>query len=77
MSASATFLARAAERVPCWSPTSHAGARPDRRPALLSSRRAIVMGAQATPIGPTSRRNHPTATSARLAPTPIAAVKSP
>jgi len=42
-----------------------------------SSTKAIVMGAQANPIGPTSTRNRTTATVRRLAFTLIAAIKSP
>ncbi len=81
MNPSATSFTRAAERVPRWSSTGHAGARPDRWPALLPalhfSQRAIVMGAQAKLIGPTTERNYPTAAPPRLTPTSIAAVKSP
>ena len=81
MTASASALTRAAERVPHWSSTSRAGARPDRCPALISTPRSstktIVMGAQANPIGPTSTRNRTTATVRRLAFTLIAAIKSP
>jgi hypothetical protein len=51
MSASAISLTRASERVPRWSSSSHASARPDRCSALLStphsSPRAIVMAPQA------------------------------
>jgi integrase len=42
-----------------------------------SSPRAIVIAAQAKPIDPTSTRIHPTAAPKRLAPTRIAAIKSP
>jgi hypothetical protein len=81
MSASATSLTRTAERVPRWSSTGLARARPDRCPALLStslsSSRAIVIGAELKPIGRTSRRNHPTGPLPRRASTLIAAVKSP
>jgi hypothetical protein len=81
MSASATPLSRAAERLPRWSSTGHASARPDRSPALLptplASPRAIVIAAHAKPIGPIVRCNHPTATAPRLAPTLIAEIKSP
>jgi hypothetical protein len=81
MSARATFFALAAERVPRWSSTGNASPRLDKCSQLLatplSSQKAIVIGAQAKPISQTSRRNHPTATSPSLVPTPIAAVKSP
>jgi hypothetical protein len=81
MSASASARTRASERVPRWSSTGHASARPDRSPALLSaphsSPKAIVIAAQAKSIGPTSTRIHPTAAPPRLAPTRIAAIKSP
>ena len=81
MSASATSFTRAAERVPRWSSTGHARVRPDRSPALLpallSSHRAIVMAARVELIGPTSRRNHTSATPPRLTPTLIVAIKSP
>jgi hypothetical protein len=81
MSASAASLTRAAERVPRWSSTGHARARPHRSPALLStphsSQRAIVMGAQAKPISPTIGRNHPMDAPPRQTATSIAAVKSP
>ena len=81
MSVGAAFLANVAERVPRWSPTSHAAARPERCPALLtakpSSQRDIVTGAPAKPIAPISRHNQPTAAPLRLATNPITAVKSP
>jgi hypothetical protein len=81
MTPSATAHTRIAERVPRWSSTSHASARPDSRPALHStphsSPRAVVIGAEATPIGLTSTRNHTTATPPRVEPTLIAAIKSP
>jgi len=81
MSPSATSLAPAAERVPHWSSTGHASARPDSCPTLLptphSSQRDIIMGAQARSIGPAGSRNHPTVMPPRLAHTPSAAVKSP
>ena len=81
MSASATFLIYPAERVPRWSSTRHASARPDAWPTLLlalhSTQRPMVVGAPAKPIGPTSKRNHPTAAPRRLTPTPIAELKPP
>jgi hypothetical protein len=81
MSASATSLPWAAERVPRWSSTGHARARPARSPTSLStppsSRSDTVMAAQWKPIDPTSGRNHPMDALPHLAPTPITAVKSP
>ena len=81
MSAGSTSLTCATERVPRWSSTGHARTRPDGWPALLpalhSSQKTIVLGAQANPISPASWRNHTTVALAFLATTPIAAVKSP
>lgn len=80
MTGSATSLTRTAERLR-RSSTAHAGARPDRCPALLSpslsSPKAIAFRAEVKSIGRTSRRNHPTAPLPHLASTLIAAVKSP
>jgi hypothetical protein len=81
MSTSATSRTRTAERIPPWSSTSRAGARPHRCPALQSAPhstlRTIILAAEATSIGPTNRRHHPSLTPPRLALNPIAAIKSP
>ena len=78
MSASAT---RAAERIPRWSSTGYAWARPHRSPALLStshsSQKAIVMGARDKPISPTIGCNHPMDAPPRQTAKSIAAVKPP
>jgi|GEM_PF-2048461 len=81
MSASATSRTRIVERVRGWSQTGNVDPRPGACKAPLStahsSPRAIVIGAEPRPTGPTSGRNHLTATPARLAPSLIAAIKSP
>jgi hypothetical protein len=81
MSASATPLTCAAERVPRWSSTGLARARPERWPALLgalhSSQRSNVMATRVDPVGASSKCKHSTAAASRLTPTSIAAVKSP
>ncbi len=81
MSVGAAFLANAPDRVPRWSPTSHATARPERCPALLAARHSslkhLVRGAPAKPIGPISRHNQPTAAPLLFATNPSTAVKSP
>jgi hypothetical protein len=81
MSTSATSRTRTAERIPPWSSISRGGARPHRCPASHSTPhstlRTIILAAEATSIGPTNRRNHPSLTPPRLALNPIAAIKSP
>jgi hypothetical protein len=81
MSTAATSRTRIVERVRCWTQTGNVDPRPGSCPASLSmahsAPRAIVIGAEPRPIGPTSGRNRLTATPARLAPTLIAAIKSP
>jgi hypothetical protein len=81
MSAGVASPTRAAERLPRWSSTGHARARPDRwsalLPALHSSQKDVVVSAPAKPVGASSRSNHSTAVPPRLNSTPIAAVKSP
>ena len=81
MSTIATSRTRSAERVPHWSSTDHAGARPYRGPALHATPRAapkrIVSGAQSKPIGQTSSHNRFIPTPRHLSPTHIVAIKSP
>ncbi len=81
MSASASARTRVSKPVPRRSSTGHPSARPDSSPALLSaphsSPSATVIAAQAKPIGPTGTCIHPNDAPPRLAPTFIAAIKSP
>ena len=81
MSTAATSNTRSADPASRWSPSGYPGARPNRSPASLpvshSSSKTIVISAQANPIGLISKRNHPIATLHNLAPTLIAAIKSP
>jgi len=81
MSAGAISRTRTAARVPRWSSTGQAGARPDTCPALDSTPREspkrIVGGPEQTHIRLITMRDHSCPIPRRCATDLIAAIKSP
>jgi hypothetical protein len=69
MSASANPRTRTAERLPRWSSTGHAGARPAQLSAPHSAPIPILIGAQSNPISHTSSQNQRAQTPRRFAAT--------